>query len=65
MSGTFNLYCDESCHLPHDRQPLMVLGVVSCPAEKAREVAVRLREIEQAHSQRSPGKRSAPGALSG
>lgn len=49
MGRTFNLYCDESCHLPNDRQPLMVLGVVSCPVEKAREVAVRLREIKEAH----------------
>ena len=49
MSGTFNLYCDESCHLPNDHQSLMVLGVVSCPAGKAREVAVRLREIKEAH----------------
>jgi len=49
MRGTFNLYCDESCHLPNDRQRVMVLGVVSCPVEKAREVAVRLREIKLAH----------------
>lgn len=49
MSRAFNLYCDESCHLPNDQQPLMVLGVVACPAEKAREVAVRLREIKLAH----------------
>lgn len=48
MSGTFNLYCDESCHLPNDRQPLMVLGVISCPTRKAREVAIRLREIKHA-----------------
>lgn len=49
MSETFNLYCDESCHLPNDQQPLMVLGVVTCPADKAREVAVRLREIKREH----------------
>lgn len=49
MSGIFNLYCDESCHLPNDRQPVMVLGVISCPTKKAREVAIRLREIKHAH----------------
>lgn len=49
MSGTFNLYCDESCHLPNDGQPLMVLGVVSCPREKSAEVARRLREIKHDH----------------
>lgn len=49
MSDKFNLYCDESCHLPNDRHSLMVLGVVTCPVGKSREVAVRLREIKQAH----------------
>lgn len=49
VSVVYNLYCDESCHLPNDGLPLMVLGVVSCPAKKAREVAVRLREIKEAH----------------
>lgn len=49
MSQSFNLYCDESCHLPNDGQRLMVLGVVSCPVEKVRQVAVRLREIKHSH----------------
>ena len=49
MSETFNLYCDESCHLPNDGQRVMVLGVAWCPIEKAREIAVRLREIKVAH----------------
>jgi len=22
----YNIYCDESCHLEHDRQPIMVIG---------------------------------------
>ena len=49
MSQVFNLYCDESCHLENDRQPVMVLGTVWCLQDKAREVAVRLREIKAAH----------------
>lgn len=49
MSSSFNLYCDESCHLPNDGQPLMVLGLISCPVEKTREIAVRLREIKEGH----------------
>ena len=49
MSQIFNLYCDESCHLENDRQPVMVLGTVWCLQDKAREVAVRLREIKAAH----------------
>jgi hypothetical protein len=49
MPQVFNLYCDESCHLENDHQPVMVLGAVSCPEEKSREIAVRLREIKAAH----------------
>lgn len=50
MTETFNLYCDESCHLPNDGQPAMVLGVVWCPLDKVREIGVRLREIKVAHA---------------
>ncbi|MBY0502532.1 MAG: DUF3800 domain-containing protein [Bryobacteraceae bacterium] len=49
MSQILNLYCDESCHLERDHHPVMVLGVVWCPQEKAREIAVRLREIKAEH----------------
>lgn len=50
MTSKFNLYCDESCHLPNDGHGLMVLGVVTCPLGKTREIAQRLREIKLAHS---------------
>ena len=49
MSETFNIYCDESCHLEHDRQPAMVLGAVWCPLDKTHEIAVRVREIKRKH----------------
>lgn len=47
MTQVFNIYCDESCHLEHDGQPVMVLGAVWCPLEKTCEIAVRLLEIKQ------------------
>lgn len=53
MSQTFNVYCDESCHLENDHQQVMVLGAVWCPLEKAREIAVRLREIKARHGMKS------------
>ena len=31
MPQVFNIYCDESCHLEHDRQQVMVLGAIWCP----------------------------------
>lgn len=49
MSEVFNLYCDESCHLPNDGQPLMTLGLVWCPLDKTREISVRIREIKVRH----------------
>ncbi|HZU70917.1 MAG TPA: DUF3800 domain-containing protein [Ktedonobacteraceae bacterium] len=49
MSATFNIYCDESCHLQNDRQKVMVLGAVWCPLEKTREIAIRIREIKRRH----------------
>ncbi len=49
MSETFNIYCDESCHLENDGQKVMVLGAVWCPLDNTREIAVRLREIKVHH----------------
>ena len=44
-----NIYCDESCHLPHDNIDLMVIGGISCPKEKAREINIAIRRIKQKH----------------
>lgn len=48
-SSGYNVYCDESCHLEHDGQPFMVLGGLWCPTDRARDVAVTLREIRIRH----------------
>lgn len=50
MPQSYNVYCDESCHLEHDRQGVMVLGAVWCPAEKVREVMTRIKEIKARHN---------------
>ena len=49
MSSTYNIYCDESCHLEHDGQSAMVLGAIWCDLEKVKDVSVRLREIKTKH----------------
>lgn len=49
MGNIYNIYCDESGHLEHDRQRVMVLGAIWCPAEKTREIAERIREIKARH----------------
>jgi len=47
MSEIYNIYCDESCHLEHDGQPVMVLGAIWCPLEKAHDASVRICEIKK------------------
>lgn len=49
MSITYNIYCDESCHLEHDQHKVMVLGAVWCPLDKVHEITMRLREIKLSH----------------
>lgn len=49
MSTTYNVYCDESCHLENDRQKAMVLGAIWCPLEKTGEISKHIREIKLKH----------------
>jgi hypothetical protein len=45
MNEIYNIYCDETCHLENDAISVMLLGAVYCPKFKAREIAIRLKEI--------------------
>ena len=47
--GLYNVYCDESCHLPNDGHPALVLGALVCPKEHARDVANSLRDARVRH----------------
>lgn len=51
MTNTYNIYCDESCHLLRDKanRSAMVLGAIVCPLEKKLEVFNRIKEIKQKH----------------
>jgi hypothetical protein len=49
MPQVINIYCDESCHLEHDNQKVMVLGAVWCPFDKKDEIFERIREIKVKH----------------
>lgn len=48
----YNIYCDESCHLKHDRQPIMVIGGMWCPKETAKQIASDIRAIKDRHGAR-------------
>jgi len=52
MSQTFNIYCDESCHLEHDRKPVMVIGGVWCPAAEVKNITRQIRVIKEMHHAR-------------
>ncbi len=49
MSDTYNVYCDETCHLENDQKPVMVLGAVWCSVAKRKGISTRLREIKERH----------------
>ncbi len=51
MKRDMNLYCDESGHLPHDREPAMLLGLLACPAELARALNTQLSALWKTHGQ--------------
>jgi hypothetical protein len=49
VSTAWNIYCDESSHLELDKHTHMVMGAVTCPKDKARGIAERIREIKVKH----------------
>ncbi|WP_028976433.1 DUF3800 domain-containing protein [Sporolactobacillus terrae] len=44
------IYCDESCHLPNDSSEVMVLGAISCPHDKKKEIFNKIRSIKSRHN---------------
>lgn len=49
MRKTFNIYCDESCHIEHDHQPFMFLGSVSCAYNQIKRHTERINELKDKH----------------
>lgn len=52
MPEIINIYCDESCHLENDRQPVMGFGAVVCRAEKLAAVSTALADLKEKHHAR-------------
>ena len=50
MREIINVYCDESCHLGNDKEKVMALGAVYCPASKKDEIFERLAELKKKHN---------------
>ena len=45
----YNVYCDESCHLEQDHQPIMALGGVWCERRYTRELSSTLWDLKERH----------------
>ena len=44
-----NIYCDESCHLENDHHKSMVIGGVSCPIGKIRDITSKIKQLKEKH----------------
>lgn len=45
----YNVYCDESCHLPNDDSDVMVLGAIKCDESKKDEIYNDIRNLKEKH----------------
>jgi hypothetical protein len=43
----YNIYCDESCHLEHDKEKVMVIGGIKCPKINRRYVIDEIYTIKE------------------
>lgn len=46
MNKTFNIYCDESCHIENDHKPYMFLGSISCAYNQVKRHTGRINELK-------------------
>lgn len=44
---TFNIYCDESCHIEHDHKKFMLLGAVSSAYNEVRRHTERINALKE------------------
>lgn len=49
MSKTFNIYCDESCHLENDHKNFMLLGYVSSAYNQVKRHTERINNLKKKH----------------
>lgn len=47
--SSYNIYCDESCHLENDHIKAMSLGAIWCDRSAVRRIAEQIRQLKQAH----------------
>jgi hypothetical protein len=50
MNKTFNIYCDESCHLENDHKPYLFLGKVSSAYNQVKLHTENIKELKVKHN---------------
>ena len=50
MDKTFNIYCDESCHLENDHKDFMFLGSISSAYNQVRLHSSQINELKKKHN---------------
>lgn len=48
-NNIFDIYCDESCHLEHDKAKYMVIGAVYSDNQFTKEISSKIKEIKANH----------------
>lgn len=43
----YNIYCDETCHLEHDKEKIMVIGGIKCPKSYRKYVISSIFQIKE------------------
>ncbi|ADE14069.1 conserved hypothetical protein [Nitrosococcus halophilus Nc 4] len=49
MRETYNIYCDESCHLENDHQLVMLLGAIWCPRDEVVRLSREMQDMKSRH----------------
>ena len=49
MNKTFNIYCDESCHLENDHKRFMFLGAISCAYNQVQLHSEQINKLKRKH----------------
>lgn len=47
--SSYNIYCDESCHLENDHIKAMSLGAIWCEKSAVRRIAEQVRQLKAVH----------------
>jgi len=50
MNKTFNIYCDESCHIENDHKPYMFLGSISSAYNQVKFHTEQVKELKVKHN---------------